>query len=67
MFKLFVQPAKSAFRSAGRRVLQNQTRNLSIHEYLSANLLSKAGVKVPKGVVATTPEEAYQAAKTFGR
>ncbi|KAJ1933531.1 succinate--CoA ligase beta chain, partial [Linderina pennispora] len=33
---------------------------------MSANLLDGAGIKVPKGLVATTPEEAYEAAKKLG-
>ncbi|XP_076805000.1 succinate--CoA ligase [ADP-forming] subunit beta, mitochondrial-like [Clavelina lepadiformis] len=42
-------------------------RNLSIHEYLSLGLLRDAGVRVPEGGVATTAEEAYNIAKSFGR
>ncbi|KAJ2366885.1 succinate--CoA ligase beta chain [Coemansia sp. RSA 2611] len=33
---------------------------------MSANLLSEAGIKVPQGAVATSPEEAFQAAKKLG-
>ncbi|XP_053116369.1 succinate--CoA ligase [ADP-forming] subunit beta, mitochondrial-like [Hemicordylus capensis] len=43
-----------------------QRRNLSLHEYLSMELLKEAGVAVPKGLVARTPEEAYKAAKEIG-
>ncbi|KAJ2176932.1 beta' subunit, partial [Coemansia sp. RSA 530] len=43
-----------------------QVRNLSIHEYMSANLLSEAGIKVPQGIVASSAEEAFQAAKKLG-
>ena len=38
-------------------------RSLSIHEYLSMELMEEIGIKVPKGKVARTPEEAYQVAK----
>lgn len=38
-------------------------RNLSIHEYLSFGLLRKAGIRVPEGGVASTPEEAYKIAQ----
>jgi succinyl-CoA synthetase beta subunit len=31
------------------------------------NILKKYGVTVPKGEVATTPEQAYQVAKTLGK
>lgn len=43
-----------------------QQRNLSLHEYLSMGLLKEAGIAVPNGVVAKTPEEAYQVAKEIG-
>ncbi|XP_051870202.1 succinate--CoA ligase [ADP-forming] subunit beta, mitochondrial-like [Pristis pectinata] len=45
---------------------QQQQRNLSLHEYLSIRLLEDAGISVPKGKVASTPEEAYNAAKAIG-
>ncbi|CAI5789385.1 succinate--CoA ligase [Podarcis lilfordi] len=43
-----------------------QRRRLSLHEYLSMGLLKEAGVSVPNGLVAKTPEEAYKAAKEIG-
>ncbi|SCW03888.1 LAFE_0H01244g1_1 [Lachancea fermentati] len=43
-----------------------QVRNLSIHEYRSAELLRKYGVGTPAGEAAVTPEEAYAAAKKVG-
>ncbi|XP_058035345.1 succinate--CoA ligase [ADP-forming] subunit beta, mitochondrial-like [Ahaetulla prasina] len=43
-----------------------QRRCLSLHEYLSMQLLKEAGVSVPKALVAKTPEEAFQAAKKIG-
>ncbi len=36
---------------------------MKIHEYQGKELLRKFGVPVPRGIVARTPEEAYQAAK----
>ncbi|XP_078265472.1 succinate--CoA ligase [ADP-forming] subunit beta, mitochondrial-like isoform X2 [Rhinoraja longicauda] len=45
---------------------QQQQRNLSLHEYLSIRLLEDAGISVPKGKVASTAEEAYDAAKAIG-
>jgi hypothetical protein len=39
---------------------------LSIHEYLSADLLRKSGVGVPYGAVATTAAEAEAIAKEIG-
>ncbi|XP_042328421.1 succinate--CoA ligase [ADP-forming] subunit beta, mitochondrial-like [Sceloporus undulatus] len=45
---------------------QQQQRSLSLHEYLSMGLLKEAGVSVPNGQVARTPEEAYTAAKKIG-
>ncbi|KAL8364986.1 hypothetical protein RB595_004006 [Gaeumannomyces hyphopodioides] len=42
---------------------QQQRRALSIHEYLSADLLRKYGISVPAGQVARTAAEAEQVAK----
>ncbi|HYR75590.1 MAG TPA: ADP-forming succinate--CoA ligase subunit beta [Pyrinomonadaceae bacterium] len=36
---------------------------MKIHEYQGKELLKKLGVPVPRGIVARTPDEAYQAAK----
>jgi len=36
---------------------------MKIHEYQGKDLLRKYGVPVPRGIVARSPEEAYQAAK----
>ena len=36
---------------------------MKIHEYQGKELLKKFGVPVPRGFVARSPEEAYQAAK----
>ncbi|KAG7502600.1 succinate-CoA ligase ADP-forming subunit beta, mitochondrial [Solea senegalensis] len=46
--------------------LQQQQRNLSLHEYLSIGLLKEAGISVPEGKVATSAEEAYTVAKEIG-
>lgn len=43
-----------------------QKRFLSIHEYLSMDLLNKYGVATPRSVAAKSPEEAFEAAKSFG-
>ena len=39
---------------------------MKIHEYQAKELLKKYGVAVPRGIVARTPEEAYEAAKDLG-
>ncbi|XP_062978821.1 succinate--CoA ligase [ADP-forming] subunit beta, mitochondrial-like [Elgaria multicarinata webbii] len=52
--------------SPGHRLPAQQQRNLSLHEYLSMKLLKDAGISVPHGLVAKTPEEAYKAAKEIG-
>ncbi|PKS12165.1 hypothetical protein jhhlp_001463 [Lomentospora prolificans] len=51
-----------------RRVpgIAQQTRNLSIHEYRSAELLREYGVQVPKGSVAETAAQAKEVAKQIG-
>lgn len=46
--------------------LQQQQRNLSLHEYMSIGLLKEAGISVPAGLVASSSEEAYAAAKQIG-
>lgn len=38
-------------------------RLLSIHEYQSQELMRERGITVPRGKVASTPEEAYAIAK----
>ncbi|KAI8917853.1 ATP-grasp domain-containing protein [Powellomyces hirtus] len=40
-----------------------QKRNLSIHEHNSMGLLQQYGIQVPKGAVATTPQQAEQIAR----
>src|SRR5215813_4609251 len=39
---------------------------MKIHEYQGKELLRKYGVPVPRGIVARSPEEVYQAAKELG-
>lgn len=39
---------------------------MKIHEYQGKELLKRYGVAVPRGLVARSPEEAYQAAKELG-
>ncbi|ORY90864.1 putative succinate-CoA ligase [Leucosporidium creatinivorum] len=63
----------SALRSAGRARLpkpsavgSSQRRNLSIHEYLSMNLLNEYGVPTPKSKAAFSGKEAFEVAKNFG-
>lgn len=41
-------------------------RNLSIHEHQSMKLLSENGIPVPRGALASSPEEAYRIAQGFG-
>ncbi|PVU92507.1 hypothetical protein BB561_003777 [Smittium simulii] len=41
-------------------------RSFSIHEHSSAELFEKNGIAVPHGIVATTPEQAFQAAQSIG-
>lgn len=43
-----------------------QQKSLSLHEYLCMGLLKEAGVSVPNGLVARTPEEAFQVAQQMG-
>ncbi|CAH6721531.1 succinate--CoA ligase [ADP-forming] subunit beta, mitochondrial [[Candida] jaroonii] len=48
------------------RTVINQKRCLSLHEFRSAALLKSYGVGVPAGAAATTPEDAFKAAKSLG-
>ncbi|KAH6656338.1 hypothetical protein BKA67DRAFT_551646 [Truncatella angustata] len=77
MFKLArSSAAATAFRSAAKpqlsaasrfpSLVQQQRRNLSIHEYLSADLLRQYGIDVPKGKNATSAAEAEAIAKEIG-
>ncbi|KAI5289291.1 Succinate--CoA ligase [ADP-forming] subunit beta, mitochondrial [Ascosphaera aggregata] len=72
MFRLSrAQSVANAFKSASEaprlaRFAQQQKRNLSIHEYLSAKLLRSYGVGLPKGDVARTAEEAEKVAERIG-
>uniref|UniRef100_A0A663MB17 ATP-grasp fold succinyl-CoA synthetase-type domain-containing protein n=1 Tax=Athene cunicularia TaxID=194338 RepID=A0A663MB17_ATHCN len=50
----------------GFQVQQQQQRWLSLHEYMSMGLLQEAGISVPHGLVAKTPDEAYKIAKEIG-
>uniref|UniRef100_A0A8D0VKH9 Succinate--CoA ligase [ADP-forming] subunit beta, mitochondrial n=1 Tax=Sus scrofa TaxID=9823 RepID=A0A8D0VKH9_PIG len=51
------------FNNHGLQIQQQQQRNLSLHEYMSMELLQEAGVSIPKGHVAKSPDEAYAIAK----
>ena len=54
------------FGNHGLQVQQQQQRNLSLHEYMSMELLQEAGVTIPKGHVAKSPDEVYAIAKKLG-
>ncbi|OQO01424.1 Succinate--CoA ligase [ADP-forming] subunit beta, mitochondrial [Cryoendolithus antarcticus] len=49
-----------------RQATLPQRRNLSIHEYRSAQLLDQYGIGVPKGAVAHSGKEAEEVAKSIG-
>ncbi|XP_038632199.1 succinate--CoA ligase [ADP-forming] subunit beta, mitochondrial-like [Scyliorhinus canicula] len=50
----------------GNEIQQQQQRNLSLHEYLSMDLLKNAGISIPKGQVASSADEAFNVAKELG-
>ncbi|KAJ8296439.1 Succinate--CoA ligase [ADP-forming] subunit beta, hydrogenosomal [Rhodotorula toruloides] len=61
----------SSFRTATRSKalkpsVANQRRNLSIHEYLSMNLLNQYDVPTPKSKAAFSASEAKEVAQNFG-
>lgn len=51
---------------ATKFAVQQQRRNLSIHEYLSADLLRRYDIDVPKGSVAKSAAEAESIARQIG-
>ncbi|KAK8039129.1 hypothetical protein PG993_007540 [Apiospora rasikravindrae] len=59
-----VKPQASTARFPG--IAQQQRRNLSIHEWRSADLLRQYGIGVPKGSNAETAAEAEKIAKDIG-
>jgi len=62
----FVLCSTEKFFSQPPSLLKQGARNLSIHEYLSLNLLKDAGVPIPNGDVADTPQKALEIANTLG-
>ncbi|XP_041114910.1 succinate--CoA ligase [ADP-forming] subunit beta, mitochondrial [Polyodon spathula] len=59
--------ASGLFASHGfQQLQQQQQRTLSLHEYMSIGLLKESGISVPKGMVASSSEEAYSVAKEIG-
>ncbi|KAK9710116.1 succinate--CoA ligase beta chain [Basidiobolus ranarum] len=62
MFRNLLTRASVTARTV-KPVQNNQRRFLSIHEYLSMGLLKQYGVKIPKGEVAKTPQQAYEVAQ----
>ncbi|CDR37591.1 CYFA0S01e12860g1_1 [Cyberlindnera fabianii] len=60
---MLFQTVNRSLLRASRNAIQAQKRNLSIHEYRSAELLRSYGVGVPAGDAAFTPEGAYDVAK----
>jgi len=46
-------------------ILKQGARNLSIHEYLSLNLLKDSGIPIPNGAVAETSKQAFDIAKNL--
>ena len=43
-----------------------QKRNLAVHEYIALDILKEAGITVPRGGVARTPDEALKIAQSLG-
>ncbi|GAA5841424.1 hypothetical protein JCM9279_000648 [Rhodotorula babjevae] len=66
MFSTCLRTATRARALKPSAAVGNQRRNLSIHEYLSMNLLNEYGVPTPKSKAAFSAEEAKQVAQNFG-
>ncbi|EGP89333.1 unnamed protein product [Zymoseptoria tritici ST99CH_1A5] len=56
----------SALQTFREPIRRQQVRNLSIHEYRSAQLLESYGIGVPKGYVAHNAKEAHEIASKIG-
>ncbi|KAJ4499019.1 succinate-CoA ligase [Lentinula lateritia] len=52
--------------SLARAASAGQKRSLSIHEYQSVKLLNSYGIPTPKSIAASSPQEAFDVAKSFG-
>lgn len=70
---MFNRAAATLLRSNSTRVFQRTpagslgaVRNLNVHEHVSMELFNEKGIATPKGIVATTPEEAEAAYKNMG-
>ncbi|KJE89924.1 succinate-CoA ligase [Capsaspora owczarzaki ATCC 30864] len=59
-------PKAAVAASASQIAAQQPKRFLSLHEYLSMDILQQNGIATPKGRVAKTPEEAEQVAAELG-
>ncbi|KAI9219086.1 hypothetical protein BC828DRAFT_386956 [Blastocladiella britannica] len=66
MFRATASRLLPAVRPAFAAAAAPQRRTLSVHEYVSVQLLEKYGIKVPRGGVATTPAEAARVARELG-
>ncbi|BGP37348.1 succinate--CoA ligase beta chain [Rhodotorula kratochvilovae] len=66
MFSTCLRTATRARALKPSAAAANQRRNLSIHEYLSMNLLNQYGVPTPKSKAAFSAEEAKEVAQKFG-
>lgn len=70
---MFHRAASTLLRSQSIRANARQApgvigavRNLNVHEHISMELFNENGISTPKGIVATTPEEAEAAYVTMG-
>ncbi|KAG0010551.1 Succinate--CoA ligase [ADP-forming] subunit beta, mitochondrial, partial [Entomortierella chlamydospora] len=61
-----LRSASAIAKAMPRPAAQQQKRFLSIHEYMSMELLNKQGIKTPRGGVAKTGAEAYKIAESLG-
>ncbi|KAL1922752.1 uncharacterized protein VTP21DRAFT_9128 [Calcarisporiella thermophila] len=66
MFRSLKVAANLASRMPVAKPNVQQKRFLAIHEYLSQQLMNQYGVKTPRGIVAKTADEAFEAAKKLG-
>ncbi|KAF8975243.1 Succinate--CoA ligase [ADP-forming] subunit beta, mitochondrial [Entomortierella lignicola] len=61
-----IRSASALAKAMPRPAAQQQKRFLSIHEYMSMDLLQKQGIKTPRGGVAKSGAEAFKIAESLG-
>jgi hypothetical protein len=65
-YRTFCAPGRLRRPSSRRPIKQNEGPSMNLHEYQSKRLFAEYGIPVPKGIPATTADEAREAATKLG-